>query len=315
VTDATPNGSAVAVRWRRQLATSLTLVALGVLAGYLVQNRHYLAEHFAPRPGAFLAIAVLLVATLVVRAGTHQVLFGRLGITASAGDWFRLVTVSSFTNYLPLSAGLVAKAYFLKRVHSLPYGTFALGQLVMLVMIVATNGAVGLVTLAIALPHHLFGIVGAGFALMLTAMLPLLMPASVLRWRSRRFTPWDADAATALRRAWPTVAVLQLGNLLASAGTLQIAFAMGPSPVGFAACLVFTAAAMLTRFVAITPGAIGIREFLIGGLAYLTGFELRDAVIASTVTRTVEIVVVFALGGAFTHRLSAQVASTYDDPD
>ena len=73
---------------------------------------------------------------------------------------------------------------------------------------------------------------------------------------------------------------------------------------------------MLTRFVvAITPGAIGIREFLIGGLAYLTGFELRDAVIASTVTRTVEIAVVFALGGAFTHRLSDQVISTYDAPD
>jgi hypothetical protein len=124
---------------------------------------------------------------------------------------------------------------------------------------------------------------------------------------------WDADAAPALRRAWPAVALLQLANLLATAGTLQIAFAMGASQAGFAACLVFACAAMLTRFVAITPGAIGIREFLVGGLAYLTGFELRDAVIASTVARSVEIVVVFALGGLFTHRLSNQVIATYDD--
>jgi hypothetical protein len=70
---------------------------------------------------------------------------------------------------------------------------------------------------------------------------------------------------------------------------------------------------MLTRLFSITPGAIGIREFLIGGLAYLTGFELRDAVIASTATRTVEVAVVFALGGLFTRRLSSQVISSYDD--
>ena len=128
VADATPAGSAFSARRRQRLVLAFTVAALGILAGYLIQNRHYLAEHFAPRPGAFLAIAALIVATLIVRSGTHQVLFGRLGIAASAGDWFRLVTVSSFTNYLPLSAGMVAKAYFLKRVHSLPYGTFAVGQ-------------------------------------------------------------------------------------------------------------------------------------------------------------------------------------------
>jgi len=315
VPDATPTGSGIKARWRQQLVITLTLAAIGLLAGYLFQNRHYLTEHFAPRPGGFLAIAALLVATLVLRSGMHQVLFGRLGIAASAGDWFRLVAVSAFTNYLPLSAGMVAKAYFLKRVHSLPYETFALGQLAMLVMFVATNGAVGLATLAFALPDHVFGVVGVGFALMLTATFLLLLPSSVLRWRSRRFMPWDADTAPTLRRAWPAVAVLQLATLLASAGTLQIAFGMGASSVSFAACLVFTSAAMLTRFVAITPGAIGIREFLVGGLAYLTGFELRDAVIASTVTRTVEIVVVFALGAAFTRRLGDQVISSYDAPD
>ncbi len=54
-------------------------------------------------------------------------------------------------------------------------------------------------------------------------------------------------------------------------------------------------------------------EFLVGGLAYLTGFELRDAVIASTATRIVEILVIFLLGGFFTHRLSNEVMSSYED--
>jgi uncharacterized membrane protein YbhN (UPF0104 family) len=312
--DALPSPPAAArSRWRRALVAFLTLAAVGVLAIFLIRNRGYIAAHYALRPDAFLAIAVLVVATLALRGLAHQVLFARMGISASTFDWFRLVAVSSFTNYLPLSAGMVAKAFFLKRVHSLPYHTFAVGQIALLVVIMSTNGALGLATLELAFPEHVAGIVGAGFAVMIGAAALMFLPHSVVRRISRRWLPWEIDATPELRRALPAVAVLQAGILLASAATLRISFAMGSSQVGFAACIVFAAASMLTRLISITPGAIGIREFLVGGLAYLTGFELRDAVIASTAARTVEVAVVFALGGVFTHRLSGQVISTYEN--
>lgn len=297
--------------WQRGLAAALTLIALGLLAAYLLQNRAYIAEHYAARPGAIAAITGLIGATLVARSLSHVALFRNLGLEASTYDWFRVVTMSSFTNYLPLSAGMLAKAYLLKRIHALPYGTFAVGQVALLLVVVSTNGAVGLATLASALPDHLFGVVGAGFAVMLSATVILLLPAPALRFRAGKSSWWDADAAPALRRGWPGAAFWQLGNLLATAAALQIAFSLGETDVGFAACLIFSAASMLTRFVAITPGAIGIREFLIGGIAYWTGFELRDAVIAATVVRTVEIVVIFSLGGAFTYRLSNEVVGSY----
>lgn len=309
----TPYAPAGATGWRRWLVAGLTVAALAVLAVFLIRNQAYIAEHWAPRPGAFLAIAALTVATLALRGIANRVLFARLGIDASTGDWFRLVTVSSFTNYLPLSAGMVAKAFFLKRVHLLPYGAFALGQLALLLVIISTNGAVGLATVGVAFPEQLTGIVGVGFALMLLAGALLFLPAPLLDRLPERFRSGAVESMPKLRRAWPAVAGLQLGILLASAGALAIAFDMGAADVGFAPCVVFTAASMLTRLLAITPGAIGIREFLIGGLAYLTGFELRDAVIASTATRTVEIAVVFALGGLYTRRLSSQVISSYDD--
>jgi hypothetical protein len=299
--------------WGRALAGLLTLAALTVLAIFLAHNRAYIAEHYAPRPEAFFAIAALIVATLGLRGLSHRVLFQCLGIRASDSDWFRLVTVTSFTNYLPLSAGMVAKAFFLKRVHSLPYRIFAVGQVALLVVVMTTNGAAGLLTLAVAFPGQLVGIVGAGFVLMLGSGVLLFLPSRPLRWLADRRLPWEADATPALRRAAPAAALFQVGILLATAATLRIAFAMGASEVGFAACIVFAAASMLTRLVSVTPGAIGIREFLVGGLAYLTGFELRDAVIAATATRTVEIAVIFLLGGVFTHRLSNEVMSSYEE--
>ena len=89
---------------------------------------------------------------------------------------------------------------------------------------------------------------------------------------------------------------------------------MGNAEVGFGACVVFSASTVVTRVVSITPGALGVREFLVGGLAVLTGFELQDAVIAATVTRLAEMAVIFVLGGIFTHQLTGRVASTYENP-
>jgi len=299
--------------WRRWLVAGLTVAALIVLVVFLVRNHGYIADNWALSPDAFLAIAALTLVTLVLRGFANRILFSRLGIIASSGDWFQLITVSSFTNYLPLSAGMVAKAFFLNRVHLLPYGTFALGQLALLLVIISTNGAVGLATLGLAFPDRLAGVVGTGFVVMIGAGALMFPPQALLRRIPERFQAAAEDGAPRLRSAWLAVALLQFGILMASSAGLAIAFDMGASDVGFAACVVFTAASMLTRLISITPGAIGIREFLIGGLAYMTGFELRDAVIASTATRTVEVAVVFALGGLFTRRLSNQVISSYDE--
>jgi uncharacterized membrane protein YbhN (UPF0104 family) len=308
-------GTAAASGWRRALVIGLTLAALGSLAGFLILNRGYIAEHYVVRPGAVLGLALLVVSTLGLRGLAHRALFGRMGISASAFDWFRVVSVSSFTNYLPFSAGLVAKAFFLNRVHSLPYKRFAVGQTALLLIFVSTNGAVGLVTLALSPTLPMVGLVAAAFALMSGAAVVLFLPtASVARLSGGRVR-WRSETAAALRRAVPGVVVVQTAILLASAGILRIAFGMGSSDVGFAACLVFASAAVLTRLVSITPGAIGIRELLMGGLAYLTGFSPRDAVIATAAARTIEIAVIFTLGGLFTHRLSAQVMSSFEEPE
>lgn len=305
--------AAVPTGWRRWLVTGLTVAALIVLVAFLASNYRYIAEDWALRPDAFLAIAALTIVSLWLRGVANRVMFSKLGITASTADWFQLVTMSAFTNYLPFSAGMVAKAVFLKRVHLLPYGTFALGQLALLLVVISTNGAVGLATLGLAFPDRATGIVAAGFVMMIGAGSLMFLPEPLLRRIPNRYRAATQDGAPQLRRAWPAAALLQFGILMGSSAGLAIAFDMGASDVGFAACVVFTAASMLTRLFSITPGAIGIREFLIGGLAYLTGFEMRDAVIASTATRTVEVAVIFALGGLFTRRLSKQVISSYED--
>lgn len=297
----------------RRLAPALvTAAALAAFGWYFWGQREYIAGHYAFRPWLWLAMAGLVLVSLGLRGLANQRLFERLGVSASYRDWVALVSVNSFSNYLPLSAGLVAKAVYLKRVHAMPYGAFALGQLALLLLVVATNGAAGLITVALWRPAEAGWIALAFSAMSATAAL-LWLPPAATRWIARRWTSWDADAVRAVRRSAPVVAALQVGFLLTTALGLKLGFAMGSADAGVAACVVFSAATVVTRLVSITPGSIGVRELVVGGLAVLTGFELQDALIASTVARLAEMAVIFVLGGAFTYTLSERVAATFSE--
>ena len=87
---------------------------------------------------------------------------------------------------------------------------------------------------------------------------------------------------------------------------------MGGGARGDAAAWPGAATSVSGGSVVAAAGALGVREFLIGGLAVLTGFDLRDAVIAATLARAAEILVVFVLGGVFTWRLSHDLSASYE---
>jgi hypothetical protein len=226
-------------------------------------------------------------------------------------DWLRLVTVSAFTNYLPANAGLAVKGLYLKRVHGTPYRTFAVGQVALFVNMLSANGAIGLAVLALARPGLLAGVLGAGYAAMFLSGALLLLPEPVTRRLGGRWLEESFSASRTGARTLLIVALIQAGILLAAAAILKTAFDMGPAQVPLTACVGLAAAAPLSRFVALTPGALGVRELLVGGLAYLMGFTVRDAVIASTFSRLVEFAVICTLGSLFTFSFSGKIVSTY----
>ncbi len=291
-------------RFYRLVPPLLAVAVLGGFAAFLVGQRSYIAETYALRPLSFAAVAGLILTILALSSLANQRLFRGLGVSASASDWFRIVTLVSLSNYLPFSAGLVAKAVYLKRVHSFPYGSFAMGQISLMVMFLATNGAMGFAVLLARHPESVVGPVGATFALMLASGALLLLPEETARRFGGRWIPADTLSPAVIRRAWPGVALLQAAILLIQAASLKLCFGLGPTDVEFADCVVFSTAIVLTRLAPITPGGIGIRELLIGGLAHATGFAVSDAVIAATAVRTLEMGIIFSLGGVFTRRMT-----------
>jgi len=285
------------------------VAVLSLLVAYLYLQRAYVEANYEFPPGKLLVIVGLAVVTLALRGMTNQVLFARLGANAPLRDWFAIVSVSALSSYLPASAGLVTKANYLKRVYSVPYRDFAVEQVALLLLGVATHGAVGLATLALWRPAAA-GWIAAGFAAMSAAGCLVLLPHRAAQTARGRWLPLDEGTLDRLRGCTSGVIVLQIGVLLATASCLKLGFSMGPAEVSFAACMVFSAGSVLTRLVWITPGGLGVGEFLVGGLAVLAGYELRDAVIASFALRLAEIGVGVALGGVFSSRLAQRLAAS-----
>jgi uncharacterized membrane protein YbhN (UPF0104 family) len=290
---------------RRWLPGAASSLVLALLAAYLWRNRSFIVDTYALDPVVFVGVSALTLVGLALRAFANQLHFGGLGVRLTPLDWFRLITMTTFSNYLPLSAGLFAKALFLKRVHDVPYRRFAVGQTTLFVLVLATNGLTGLLILAVQFPEALFGVVGAGFAALTLSGALLFLPAAVQQKVTHEWFPLAEGVGPRANLA--PVAAVQLGMLGASSLSLLLCFGMGDGDVGLMACVLFNAAAVITRLITIVPGALGIREFLIGGLAALVGFDLRDAVVAATLARAAEIVVVFALGGAFTWSFSREL--------
>lgn len=292
---------------------AVTVAALALLIAYLYLQRAHIGAHYEFSLGKLLALAGLVVLTLVLRGMANRLIFARLGAIAPLRDWFAIVSVSALSSYLPASTGLVSKAHFLKRAHSVTYRQFAVGQVTLLVLSIATHGAVGLVTLALWRPAAAVWI-AIVFAAMSAAGSLVLLPERAAQFARGRWLPLDTATIARMRVSFPSVIALQIGVLLATACALDLGFSMGPADVSFAACMVFSAGTVLTRLVWVTPGGLGVREFLVGGLAVVTGFELRDAVIASVAVRLAEIGATLALGSFSSLRLAHQLSTIPDEP-
>jgi uncharacterized membrane protein YbhN (UPF0104 family) len=120
-------------RWPRRLARLLpglfATLALAALLLYLLEQREYIARAYALRPRTFVALCLLTLATMSLRALANRSLFLPLGVHAAFHDWLGVVSVHSLANYLPFQVGVLAKAFVLKRLHDVPYSTFAAVEL------------------------------------------------------------------------------------------------------------------------------------------------------------------------------------------
>jgi uncharacterized membrane protein YbhN (UPF0104 family) len=283
----------------------LTLIFVSLLVYYLVSHREELSVVRQLNSEKILYLLLIALLNLLFRSGHFAALYQLLGARVGLAESLGLSAVASSVNMLlPAQAGGVSRAVYLKRRHHLPYSRvpiiFAASVLFSLFVGSMLLAAVGMLLIVDghSVPLVLWLTVLATFS---TALLFFLdVPKSWLSamgragqhldqiidgWRSiRQGRRWFLTAGLYQLLTHVSFGLLILASYEGLGLTLEPVFALG-----------MAVTISLTNLVIITPGNIGLQEFLLGFLAQAGGITFSQGVVAAALIRAVLLVVTLAI--------------------
>lgn len=295
---ARPNPNSRSVR--SLVSSAIGLVAIAALARVLYERRAELLHALDVDAGSLALLAALVLSSQAQRAFEFQFMLGRLGVKERFRDSLLLTGAAQLLNYLPFSAGSVARAVALRRRHSLAYSAYVSALMVAALVSAGVSGASGLAaSLALPTPSAqlalLFGAVLAGACVALL-LVTFKMPTgtSAVHLALKRF-----EEGSVLMRSSGSVAVLAATSctkLLWSAARLAVCYhAFGETP-SLPALVLLGSAGVITSLVNLTPGNLGLRELALGALTAALGGTLEHGVAAASLERAATLACTMMIG-------------------
>jgi len=305
----TPPPAAALPRRTPWLGWVQNAIGVAILAGfgyYLWAHRDHFTSVLEVSVGEVAAMAALVLLTFVVASGQSFTLYRAAGVKISFVDNFLLALTAYFGNYLPMRAGTLVRARYLKAVHGLRYARFvSVNGIRMVITLVATGvmGLVGTVGVAMGGGELSVPLLSVFLAFALTPCTVLLLRVPERRegmGRLRRILTDAAEGFADLRRQ-PIVSLVVLALTLvqhASVGCrFYIAAGATGSPPSAVVVVLLAPLAALAGFAAVTPGGIGLREALMGYATHAIGESFATGVYVGTVDRAVLVGMVALAGG------------------
>jgi uncharacterized membrane protein YbhN (UPF0104 family) len=273
---------------------------------YVIVNRERFLDLLDLSPD-LVGLMVGMTLILIIGSGViNLMLYREFGAELTFIESIGLAAVNSLANLLPFSAGLIAKAVYLKERHQLAYSQFIVSTLALQLTFVSTSGLLGLVVmlvLELVVREQTTPLVYLGFFLMSISSLILMLPldARIKPSRLKKFITPIWDGWRILRRNPLLVmrlVVVQLLMSVAFAWRLWAAFKTLSHPVMIAQCLLFSSASVLSHFISITPSGLGVREAIVAALSSMLGFDLGVSTVAVGIDRIVSSAVIAIAGVA-----------------
>ncbi|MCP4435892.1 MAG: flippase-like domain-containing protein [Actinomycetia bacterium] len=282
----------------------LPLVVLVLLAVF-VWNRREQFQAIGEAPLLTVVLLALLTAAgFSINAAEFGILYRVLGAPVGALENQCVFVAGQLGNHIPGQVGTLYRFRYMKSVYGLTYTNGVAVYSVNLVLTALATGAIGLVgCLGLWLNEGTWSLVltGALLALVVVALgAASISPTSKARQGriGRLVTRFSSGWATASgdRKAAAAVVGLELLRFVLLAVRLKIAFAWVGIDESVMFFLIVGPVGSLATFVSFTPSGIGIRELVMAGATAALGRSLEDGLLASSVDRGINLLVVLLLG-------------------
>lgn len=282
-----------------------TIIAFAAMVLYIVRNVEAFKRILHISPLNISIFFVMHLAMALINALVLWTYIKKLKRKIPFVDIFGITTLNTFFNNILIKGGPFIKAYFLKKVHKFPYTDLAFTLASFTLIQIAAAGILGICALLVIYIQKgyfyfrvflLFVIISSAFFLITRLSFIKFVKNKESRLGSRLLR---------LSKLWQqvnrdknimyTLFILALLNYIIFASRLKYGFYIMFDNVTFVKCLVFSVIAGFSNLLAITPGALGIREFFIGGTCSLLDGNMLQAVVVTTLDRAVGVFSIFFL--------------------
>ncbi len=288
-------------RPKQVIQSLLTIIVIFVFAYYLWTVRGELTAALS-RLGVvnLLPIITSILLQWVLRAFRDHAIYTAIGHDVGLFSCFYINNIQTLMNNLPMKAGTVWTALYLKRRHKISYGSALLTitfQSVFILMASCFCAAMALilnasaqgpsVDAAIVVFLSIFAVAFAAISIKIpTALLPLAI--------ARRLEVLAESSQLIKRDLYRSLFSLALsfGMYLVSSWRIAELYSLTGSELSWSDALVIGATANLGVMVAFTPAALGIREFFVGVSSVVLSLGVEQGVVVSSIER----VIVLAFG-------------------
>jgi hypothetical protein len=283
---------------------SIALVAW--LVWYLYTNWDLFSASADASRYQLVALVLCVLATWVVNS--LQVLLLLRMERVRVGFWENLLvqTATLLGNYVPMRIGTILRFRYFSRVHGLEYtrlGGIAGLRLLILVTSSGLLGTLGLLGFSLLAGRPVHGALWILFpAMLIVPMAGWLLAVRHLRLpggRAGELLGRFLSGFVSIRRQ-PRIAGLVFGLLLCQfvllSVRLHISFDVLQVQLSPWVLLMLAPTATLFAFLTLTPGNLGLREWIIGVLSLAAGYPFEGAVFAGVVDRAVLMGCTFVFG-------------------
>ena len=289
-------------KWlKRILGIAIIAFLIWYLAGHWQQVRELLK----------LSVFELIVIYVICFIGTLNsavvvmAILKPMGIRALFWDMILLQNACMLLNYVPMKFGTLFMANYLKRHYGLKYSQFGIFAVYLTLLLSAAAALIGIIAMVlvygfadvhkqILMVIFLISLIGSIFLIYFP--LPIPKGTSKLAIALRDFIGGRQVVTQDTKSLFLAAFFLLLNFILTSVRLAVIYHGMGKdiNPAGY---LVLGALGFVMMFINITPGALGIREAVLGAGAIVLGAPLEVGVTAAVIDRAVTLSWAFVVGG------------------
>jgi hypothetical protein len=284
----------------------ISLIIIVGLAFYLWKNWDTFYATVNASWYQILGLVFCIVMTWLINCLQSFLLYRHLGINVKFWENFIIQIAAMMGNYLPMRLGSLLRMRYFKKIYGLEYikfvGVSGVRILIILLYCVVLS-SIGLIGLK--LPQYIFlwiplGILNTLIVIVIGSRLIKLSYRLDLKNKFIKTKIYEFLTAFEIIRLRPIlfcqISGLVIMQFVTLAYRLRISFDIINVELSPWVLLILAPATGLIQFLTLTPGNLGLREWLIGVLSHVSGYNFSSGIFAGSVDRAILMMCTIVLG-------------------